>query len=284
LTEALDQRFWSQYGQLQSRQIAIDLEVTIPDLGRKLFDQLKKLEPFGMGNPSPKLLVRNCQFINTSHRKITDHKNRKVDYIRTEFVLQDWEGHEIKGDWWGHYAYELPDGIGCDVVVELIYHVPDDFYHVRLIDFSQKSQNIQQQNIAPHHQGNICTLNQPVSSFLKSTKFPSSHQMLQSTQSKAIDIWKTLIGIAKYLSRTGKIVSRSRIAQHLGIDNSYVLNLGLQELQTYGYRWQLSALDDPELGRFIYAPEPNARPSVQSSIFIEAINQLIWATPQNLYR
>ncbi|MDX2254635.1 MAG: single-stranded-DNA-specific exonuclease RecJ [Pseudanabaenaceae cyanobacterium bins.39] len=283
LTEALDQRFWSQYGQLQSRQIAIDLEVTIPDLGRKLFDQLKKLEPFGMGNPSPKLLIRHCQFINASHHKIRDHKDRKAEYILTKFTLQDRNGHEIKGDWWGHYAYELPNtssGNSCDVVVELLFNVSGDYYHVRLIDFSQNIQHkIEQQD-----QYNSFELSQVEPSSIKSIDFSSPHQILQSSQARAMDIWKTLIGIAKYLSRTGKIVSRSQIAQHLGIDNPYVLNLGLQELQAYGYRWQLSALDDPELGRFIYSPESNACPSLQSSVFIEAINQLIWTTPQNLYR
>ena len=64
-TEAINQQLRQQVantGMLMTPVIEADLVVTVADLGRELFRELKLLEPCGMGNPVPKLLVQNCWF------------------------------------------------------------------------------------------------------------------------------------------------------------------------------------------------------------------------------
>ena len=51
-------------------QVNIDLVVTVADLGEDLFNELRQLEPYGMGNPVPKLLIKNCWFTNAWHKNI----------------------------------------------------------------------------------------------------------------------------------------------------------------------------------------------------------------------
>lgn len=260
LTEALDQRFWSQYGQLQMRTIAIDLEVTIPDLNRELFNQFKQLEPFGMGNPSPKLLLRNCRFIRKSHKKIRGSKGQKIEYLKTDFTLGDRQGNQITGDWWGHYAYELPDTEGeCDLVVELIYNARDDFYHVRLMDVHRSAESQIYDLVTPKPQA--------------VSAIAPSKLRLDSTTAKAHETWRTLLGIAKYLSRTGESVPRSRLAAKLGIDHPRVLAIGLEELPRYGY-----AVQHDDHGDLISIRAVNLVPhkSWQSSLFIQSVNEWLF--------
>src|SRR6476469_8277531 len=66
-----------------------DLVVTVAELGKTLFRELKLLEPCGMGNPVPKLLIQNCWFERAWHRNLQDWQGRKVQYIKTEFLLRD---------------------------------------------------------------------------------------------------------------------------------------------------------------------------------------------------
>jgi single-stranded-DNA-specific exonuclease len=262
LTEALDQRFWSQYGQLQTRTIAVDLEVTIPELNGELFKQFRQLEPFGMGNPSPKLLLRNCRFIRKSHKKIRGSKGQKIEYLKTDFTLGDRQGNQITGDWWGHYAFELPDTEGdreCDVIVELIYNAHDDFYHVRLMDVHDSAES------------NVYTLTTPKPQAVNA--IASSKSCLDTTSDKANQTWRTLLGIAKYLSRTGESVSRSRLAAKLGIDHPRVLAIGLEELPRYGYAVQL---DDHGDRISIRAVSLAPHKSWQSSPFIQSVNEWLF--------
>jgi len=57
-------------------------------LGKDLFRELKLLEPCGMGNPVPKLLIQNCWFENAWHRNQQDVQGNKVQYIKTEFDIR----------------------------------------------------------------------------------------------------------------------------------------------------------------------------------------------------
>ena len=272
LTEAIDQRFWSQYGQLQSKSITIDLEVSLVDLNRDLFNELKQLEPFGMGNPAPKLLVRDCEFLDISNANIRTHKGQKVEYIKTEFTLSDRKGNQIYGDWWGHYSYELPD-THCDVVVELVDNAFRKRYDVRLLDFHSQSAPLSadQPSLASTSIKNLgenlkiidlrgrdpLESTQKLAQKLEATicdRCPHSWQDLntiiaqasQSHQALALVYpnpeqingaiaWQTLVGIAKYLSRTGKTITRSQLVAKLGIDDQNILQIGFEELQQYGY-------------------------------------------------
>ncbi|MEO0541750.1 MAG: single-stranded-DNA-specific exonuclease RecJ, partial [Cyanobacteria bacterium P01_A01_bin.105] len=149
-TDAINRQLrQTQAGQPQGRVIAPDLAVTLKDLGAdlgaglgaELFKQLSLLEPCGMGNAVPKLLIRNCWFEKTWHQKIKDPINqRKIQYIKASFSLRD-ESTErgFPGTWWGHYKEELPEG-RCDVVAELDFNSfstrkdPNGRYELRLVD------------------------------------------------------------------------------------------------------------------------------------------------------
>lgn len=138
--EAINQEFRSRYGSAiaQAPIIRTDLNVQVADLGQALFRELGLLEPCGMGNPIPRLLIQDCWFTNVWHRKLQDFQNRKLNYIKTTFLLWDESVSEgFPGMWWGHYKDEIPPG-RCDVVIELDYnssrqngHTPS--YEARLI-------------------------------------------------------------------------------------------------------------------------------------------------------
>ena len=122
--------------------LCADLVVTVATLaqdeGKWLFRQLKRLEPYGMGNPVPKLLIQNCWFDRIRHRNIQDWKGRKIQYIKSEFQLHDPSTTiGFPGVWWGHYRDDIPPE-RCDAVVELDFNAGSGTkqpprYEVRLI-------------------------------------------------------------------------------------------------------------------------------------------------------
>jgi single-stranded-DNA-specific exonuclease len=134
--------------------LKVDLIVNVSELGRDLFQELKLLEPCGMGNPVPKLLIKNCWFDNAWNKKQNDLKNKKVAYIKTTFQLKDDTNEQTKnegfaGIWWGHYADELPPpAVRCDVIVELDGNTYKEKtnYQVRLIDWRYASDSSDNQN------------------------------------------------------------------------------------------------------------------------------------------
>lgn len=144
--DAINQEFRLRYGSAIAHQptIQADLVVSVAELGQSLFRELKLLEPYGMGNPTPRLLIQNCWFENTWHRKITDARNHKIEYIRATFEIWD---HTVSsgfpGVWWGHYKDDIPAG-QCDAIVELDYtsaapsssslNGSRSAYQVRLVD------------------------------------------------------------------------------------------------------------------------------------------------------
>jgi single-stranded-DNA-specific exonuclease len=313
LTEALDQTFWSQHGQLQSKALTIDLEVTVADLTRELFNEFKQLEPFGMGNPYPKLLVRDCSFSEISNANIRNHKGQKVEYIKTEFTLSDRHGDQIYGDWWGHYSYELPD-TQCDVVIELVDNAFRRRYDARLLDFHAQSAPLTAdapalastslQKPDPHLQiidwrgRGAIAIDLQLSATI-CDRCPQSWQDLhtiidranQNTQAIALIYpkpeqingeiaWQTLVGIAKYLCRTGKPILRSQLITKLGIDDLDVLQMGFMELRKYGYAIklgrQVQQSEDSELRIASLESSHPSPPQIhhQSNEFIQAVNEL----------
>lgn len=141
-TEAINQQFRQRFQRVPQPTVQADLTLTVADLenegGQALFKELKLLEPCGMGNPVPKLLIQNCWFENVWNRNIKDRNGHKVQYIKTEFTL--WDDTALQGFpglWWGHYRDEVPQG-NCDVIVELDFNSyrgkkQQSPYEVRLI-------------------------------------------------------------------------------------------------------------------------------------------------------
>jgi single-stranded-DNA-specific exonuclease len=310
LVEAIDQKFWSQYGQLQSKALKIDLEVTIADLNKDLFNELRQLEPFGMGNPYPKLLVRDCRFSGVSNANIRNQKGQKVEYIKTEFTLSDRLGNQIYGDWWGHYSYELPDST-CDVVIELVDNAFRRRYDARLLDFK-----VQSPSLIPELPSLASTANKGAnlanikildlrgsnqSELLPSaiicdrcpqnwhdfnTLIDRAHQDQQSLalvypnpdNINGAIAWQTLVGIAKYLSRTGKEIKRSQLITKLGIEDQKVLQIGFEVLQQYGYLVSLvnDESDDSDQKVRISSISSTDNPSSTAQQFIKAANEIIF--------
>ena len=136
LAEALNQQ--ARAMGLQVEQPQADLAVTVAELGKALFQELRRLEPYGLGNPAPRLLLRDCWLTQVWHRKVRDLSGSKLNYIKTEFELWDKTVSQgFPGVWWGHYKDELPVG-QCDLLVELEFSSYEDAkrqrrYEVRLI-------------------------------------------------------------------------------------------------------------------------------------------------------
>ncbi|RUR79642.1 DHH family phosphoesterase [Chlorogloeopsis fritschii PCC 9212] len=260
-TEAINQQLRQTLGGVTlTSTIQADLVVTVADLGKELFLELKLLEPCGMGNPVPKLLIQNCWFENAWHRNQQDWQGKKVQYIKTEFDIRDNSTkNPFPGVWWGHHKDELPSG-QCDCIAELDYNTFKKRYEIRLITVrpSEQFTQVTQPSIPILDWRNIPTLpltpSPPHPLLLK--ECPTSwddlrawlRRSLHNQQPLAIawskperqppeQIWLTLVGIAKYLSRTNQIVTRVQLLQKLGISNSSLL-LGFKALKYIGFTVQ----------------------------------------------
>ncbi len=238
--------------------IEADLIVTVADLGKNLFDELKLLEPCGMGNPIPKLLIQNCRFTNVWH-DTKDRQGRKVQYIKTTFNLWDDSVEQgFPGVWWGHYKDEIPQTDACDVIVELDFNTYEKRYEARLIAVRATTNNFafsnnytareliidRRNNSNQLEEINYCKI-------LK--KCPQNWDEMQKKYRQALaerqklvlayppppeispqETWRQLAGIAKYLSRTLKKVTKLQLQEKLSLSDR-TLNLGLKALVELGF-------------------------------------------------
>lgn len=238
-----------------TRSHQADLVVTVADLGKDLFRQLKLLEPCGMGNPTPKLLLRNCWCEPIRNKKIKDLRGRDVQYVYTEFLLRDDSTVEgFPGLWWGHYRDDLPRG-RCDVLVELDSNDFRRQYEVRLLAIRSHTG----ETATRTHEGwildwrQVCPLVVNRETVLLMPQCPVSWHELQiclrlaigenrslalayppPSQLPAEQVWHQLVGIAKYLSRTGQTVTRQQLSDRLELRDR-PLQLGFQALQSLGF-------------------------------------------------
>ena len=283
-TDAVNQQLRQQYStdSLTAAPVQADLKITVSELGKDLFQELKLLEPCGMGNPTPKLLIENCWFDNLWNQKIKDLKGQKVEYIKTEFTIRDESSDTgFPGIWWGHNQNEVPQS-RCDVTVELDFNTYKSRYEVRLVAVQERTEDNQihsptkidwivdwrnrnndeellaaSTNLeSPMPIDNLVYNSEKVdrqnSIVLK--QCPASWDELriwfrqaQHTQKKLAiaytlpppvapqQICQQLIGIAKYLSRTKKPVTRQQLSQKLGISDTS-LQLGFKTLTYLGFK------------------------------------------------
>jgi len=260
-TEAINQQLRQlslASGALMMPMIQADLVITVAELGKDLFRELKLLEPCGMGNPAPKLLIQNCWFEKVWNRNTQDFKGRKVQYIKTEFEICDRSTESgFPGLWWGHYRDEVPPE-RCDAIVELDYNNFKKRPEVRLMAVRPSSHETEFGT--PTQLDWILDwrsqdTRQPVSdSVFPVRECPSSWDDLQvwfrramrSNQKLAIaypppepqpatQILQQFVGIAKYLSRTGKLATLEQLHEKLGVSDR-TLELGLQALISLGFK------------------------------------------------
>ncbi|XTZ19229.1 MAG: single-stranded-DNA-specific exonuclease RecJ [cyanobacterium endosymbiont of Rhopalodia fuxianensis] len=239
--------------------IKVDLIVTVVDLGQNLFRELKLLEPCGIGNSIPILLIRNCWFDNIYSKNIEDETRNKIQYIKTIFEIYDFSSTKgFPGVWWEHYKDELPFGKPQDAIVELYFNSYYKRYEVRLIAIRDYVANIE------INQDTNCLLdwrNKESQEYLG--KINSQIQVLQecpntwdellkiyhqTQQNKltlalaynspksinSIQVLQQLLGIAKYYSRTQKVVNIRQIKTKLDLSD-WTLKLGLETLHVLGF-------------------------------------------------
>ncbi|MEH2255535.1 single-stranded-DNA-specific exonuclease RecJ [Nostoc sp.] len=265
-TAAINQQLRQSLGSTTlTPTVQADLTVTVADLGKELFLELKLLEPCGMGNPVPKLLIQNCWFENSWHRNQQDWQGKKVQYIKTEFDIRDDSSRSaFPGLWWGHYKDELPIG-RCDCIAELDYNTFKKRYEIRLIAVrsslnsalnTQHSPFIldlrNQEHSAPTTQDSTLIIEDCPTNWddlriwlrrclatSRSTSGLENQQQLAIAWSKPNhqppnQIWLTLVGIAKYLSRTNQLVTRGQLLEKIGISDQTLL-VGIKALKYLGF-------------------------------------------------
>lgn len=254
---AIDRQLRQQADGELGPTLVADLAVAARELGRALFQELKLLEPYGMGNPTPRLLVENCWFETVRQRNISDRRGDRVRYIKTTFLLCDETRPDgARGHWWGHYSSELPQAERSDAVVELDYNPYAREYEARLVAVRPRGGAVAS---APVSQlldwrgPDRAAAADPKAAVLKLKDVPQSWGYLQQAYARARsrqqplalayalpadaspeDIWCDLVGIAKYLSRTQQSAPRTDLRARLGIDDS-VLELGLAALKAVGF-------------------------------------------------
>ena len=309
LAEAINQHRRQQSAGETDPTLDVDLVITVAQLaqenGQALFKQLKQLEPCGMGNPVPKLLVQSCWFTKTWNKNIRDWKGRKIQYIKSEFQLQDASTAQgFPGVWWGHYRDEIPTGL-CDAVVELDFNSfagkgQQPRYEVRLIavqpviaereapvstkdwllDWRQRLSEPDISRTDAESEQNAVSKGENI---LVMTHCPTSWEQLghwvqqarsqgqklaiaypPSPQISAIDCWKHLVGLAKYLARTGTAATRSQLEQKLNL-GPQSLTWGWQALQQLGFELRI----DGETVQIHTHQEPSLPPSSETTTAIQ---------------
>ena len=261
-TDAINQRLRQSIGGGGGPSVVqADLVCTVQDLGKDLFRELKLLEPCGMGNPVPKLLIQNCWFENAWHRNQQDWQGKKVQYVKAEFDIRDDSTKAgFVGVWWGHYKDELPTG-RCDCVVELDYNAYKKRYEVRLLvvrssvqtldtpmqldwilDWRQVPSPEEHSALTPSHQTLIVkecpTSWDDLRAWFRRALYLKQKLAIAWAEPQPVlpgQIWQHLVGIAKYLSRTGQTVTRFQLHQNMGISDQ-ALHLGFQALAGLGFK------------------------------------------------
>ncbi len=260
LVEGINQQARQQQATKPAAVVQADLVLTLAELavngGRALFKELKLLEPCGMGNPVPKFLIRNCWFDQVWNENIRDRKGNKVQYIKTTFNICDASLEAgFPGIWWGHYKEDIPTG-KCDAIVELDFNTYKKRYEVRLEALRPAADHLTQKEaleypIVDWRQGKTeVGKNQDV---LVVNHCPDSWSAVQGWRRQAqntgkalavayqdagspdaVTVWKRLVGIAKFLARTGESVRLTLLQTRLKI-GPQALQIGLKSLQAFGF-------------------------------------------------
>ncbi|MDX2229497.1 MAG: hypothetical protein NW220_07655 [Leptolyngbyaceae cyanobacterium bins.349] len=322
-TAAINQQLRQEGGTAIAPAIVADLIVTVSELGKDLFQEIKLLEPCGIGNPVPRLLVQNCWFDKLRNTKIRDRRGQKIEYIKTEFELWDESCQNgFPGIWWGHYRDDFPKE-RCDALVELDFNAYDRRYEVRMIALRPHmalvtlETQVQESWILDWRQGqeagwqsvkergSAAAWNTPLSPAPVYASAPAPlilatppatftelqlwiRRAWQEQRSLAIaftplptpppmDIWQQLVGIAKYLSRTGKPATRQQWLEKLGIGDR-TLQQGFQTLTHLGFELKSSEVGI-QVQTTAIAPSEPAQPELMS-----AVRQFLLAVQEEHFR
>jgi single-stranded-DNA-specific exonuclease len=274
--------------------------------GRELFDDLLLLEPYGMGNPAPKLLIRNCEFKNIKNKNIQDFKKRTVQYIRTTFELIDQTNSQgFPGMWWGHYEHEIPR-VNCDAIVELDFNSFEKRFEVRLIEVrpaatDRQSNGRDRQDTLQIIDFRQVDSNQPelanLAEMIQVQECPSEWGELRSYSRQAMltrsklalnyqstnlassqEVFEQLIGIAKYLVSTSKEIELDRWRSQLKIGDR-TLKLGLDALVQLGFEISLQ----PDSNRIKLTLSEQQRPADLDLFTLVSVREFLAAIEEERF-
>ena len=232
----------------------IDLEITVGDLGKALFRALKLLEPYGMGNPVPRLLLKNVQIGDLWEDALWDRRGGKQRYYKLSFTLTDPQTRaQFPGHWWGHRRTDLPGG-GYDLVVELDVNTYKKRYEARLIDLQPTVKEADAAASALGTSWLVDRRGQSPDAVLVPTMltcpadwsdFMAHHQPPEPLtlaypppEPIAPDVvWQRFLGVAKFLARTGDSRPMDTVRDTLAVSDRTLL-LGLNLLRQLGFTVQ----------------------------------------------
>ena len=233
--------------------LEVDCIVTVADLGRDLFRALKLLENYGMGNPVPRLLLRDVQITNLWEETLKDRRGGKQRYHKLSFDIVDPVMEQgFSAHWWGHRRTDLPAG-RYDLVVELDVNTYKKRYEARLIDVcpttvptatdvAAKTRWLIDQRepaidaVPPPAMVDCPTDWADFSPYRASSDsltlaYPPPSPLSLEPQ------WQQLLGIAKYLARTGESRPVSVLQEKLGLSDR-TLHFAYTALKSLGYTVQ----------------------------------------------
>ncbi len=242
-----------------------DFCVTVAEVGEDLYKALRFIEPCGIGNPVPRLRLKNVQFDDLITSNIKDSKQQKITYLQTQFKLYDTtKQNSISGRWSGHSQNEIPKGL-CDAIVYLENNVKEKCYEVRLVNCFPVSPIATKPNSIPILDWRTES-NKSDQNVMRLTQCPSDWNTLKIAFKRAIETqqslvldyrlstennWSQLIGVAKYLARTGEPISPQHYCNRLAV-SATTLQMGLEILRDLGFKitshpdgLQISPLDNP---------------------------------------
>ena len=113
MREALIERVNAMMSEAElMRALQIDAEVTAGDCTLDVFDQLARLAPFGRGNPTPRLLLRQAVLDRPAQRMGSAGRHLTMSFHH--------QGRSVRAVAFGQgeYAPQLPAGAAVDVVFE----------------------------------------------------------------------------------------------------------------------------------------------------------------------
>jgi single-stranded-DNA-specific exonuclease len=230
--------------------LTVDCAVTVADLGRDLFRALKRLEPYGMGNPIPRLLLKDVQITNLWEAALKDRRGGKQRYHKLSFDIVDpLTEVGFPGHWWGHRRADLPEG-RYDLVVELDVNTYKKRYEARLIDLcpiaTPGSTDVpsKTQWLIDQREHSLDSVSPPamiacptdwsdfspyrVSKDSLTLAYPPPPPLSPEAQ------WHQLLGIVKYLVRTGESRPIALLQEKLGFSDR-ALPMAFSALETLGY-------------------------------------------------
>ncbi|MEM6837896.1 MAG: single-stranded-DNA-specific exonuclease RecJ [Cyanobacteria bacterium P01_C01_bin.120] len=237
----------------QPPPLDVDCSVTVADLGRDLFRALKQLEPYGMGNPVPRLLLRDVQIANLWEDTLKDRRGGKQRYHKLSFdIVDSVTQNGFPGHWWGHRRADLPPG-RYDLVIELDVNMYKKRYEARLVDrraataIAVSATATENRWLIDQREPVVDAVSPPAMvdcptdwSDFSPYRAPSESLTLAYSPPTAIapeQQWQRLLGSAKYLARTGESRSVAVFQAKLGLSDR-TLPLAFAALNRLGYTLQ----------------------------------------------